>query len=80
LQENSVVLYTPEQWQQKIIYWGSKCYLNLPGCTGDADSKDHVIPITKGGGEILANLRPACRSCNTRKLNQWPYPIPYYPQ
>lgn len=36
---------------------------------------DHVIPIALGGPHILANIRPACRSCNFSKgatpLAEW---------
>jgi 5-methylcytosine-specific restriction endonuclease McrA len=36
---------------------------------------DHVIPISRGGRHILANIRPSCRSCNSSKcgqpLTQW---------
>lgn len=34
---------------------------------------DHVKPLSKGGPHILANLRPACSDCNTRKNDRWPF-------
>ena len=39
------------------------------GCTGAhvVRTSDHVIPLTKGGEHTLANLVPACRTCNSRK-------------
>ena len=30
-------------------------------------SVDHVIPVSKGGGDDIDNLVPACRSCNISK-------------
>lgn len=30
-------------------------------------SIDHVVPVSKGGTDDLANLVPCCRSCNSRK-------------
>jgi 5-methylcytosine-specific restriction endonuclease McrA len=30
-------------------------------------TRDHVIPISKGGRDIWSNVVTACRSCNTRK-------------
>jgi 5-methylcytosine-specific restriction endonuclease McrA len=36
-------------------------------CGGPFESLDHVKPIALGGLHILANIRPACRSCNSKK-------------
>lgn len=33
----------------------------------DADTLDHVLPVSRGGGNQWWNLRPACRSCNSAK-------------
>jgi 5-methylcytosine-specific restriction endonuclease McrA len=30
-------------------------------------TRDHVIPLSKGGRDIWSNVVTACRSCNTRK-------------
>ena len=37
------------------------CYL----CGKPADTADHIIPVFKGGGNELENLRAACRKCNS---------------
>jgi 5-methylcytosine-specific restriction endonuclease McrA len=66
--------FTAEQWEQKVAYWGNRCYLNLEGiCTGSVDELDHVKPISKGGAHMLANARPACRPCNRSKAAKWPF-------
>ena len=35
-------------------------------------TRDHVIPISKGGKDRWRNVVTACRSCNTRKGNRRP--------
>ncbi len=65
--------FTAKQLAQRFDYYGNSCYLKLDGCTGGADHVDHVKPISKGGPNMLANLRPACRHCNVRKGNKWPF-------
>lgn len=52
---------------EKIRYWGGKCWM----CLAPADTLDHVKPLAAGGYHMLANLRPACRSCNSSKGAKW---------
>ena len=61
------IAYSPDALWQRMAYFGHKCWM----CGGSFEAVDHVIPLTKGGVECLANLRPACRSCNSRKHNKW---------
>lgn len=73
--QNGMIPFTAEQLDQRMAYYGYRCYLNLPGvCTGAFDDVEHVKPLSKGGPHMLANLRPACDPCNTRKFNKWPFP------
>lgn len=63
---------TVEQIAARVAYYGWLCWL----CRGPWVGKhvDHVIPLSKGGSNWPANLRPICRSCNTSKGNRWVLP------
>lgn len=58
---------------------GTVCHL----CRQDgATTADHVIPRSRGGPDVLANLEPAHRSCNSarqdRPMEEWRrlHPLP----
>lgn len=65
----AIYQFTPEQVAAKVAYWGGKCWV----CRAPYEAIDHVKPLKKGGAHMLANLRPICTSCNTRKRDSWPY-------
>lgn len=52
-----------------LDYYGPECWLQLPGCTKRATTKDHVIPVDHGGDDSMENLRPACNNCNGKRQN-----------
>jgi len=61
--------FTAEQLAQRMEYWGRKCWV----CSGPFEAIDHVKPLSKGGPHMLANFRPICTDCNSRKGAKWPY-------
>ena len=65
---------TPSDYKAKWEMWGGMCWI----CGDTAEHMDHVKPISKGGANILANLRPACRTCNSMKSARWPFPTDSY--
>lgn len=40
--------------------------LTLPPTHPHSFTADHVVPVSRGG-KLLGELRPACRSCNSRR-------------
>ena len=49
-------------------YYADKCWM----CGAPATQNDHVIPLSRGGSNWPANLRPACGPCNREKWDQKP--------
>lgn len=48
--------------------YGWQCAIRRPGCTGQATTVDHILPMSRGGAPLdPANLQAACRHCNTSK-------------
>lgn len=71
---SGAVQFDSELWWVKIEYWGSRCWVCGTEHPADKLEQDHVKPVSKGGLHVLANLRPACRSCNATKNAKWPLP------
>ena len=57
---------TKEQWTALQAAWGGCAYC---GGTDKALQRDCILPISRGGRYTLANVVPACISCNTSKGN-----------
>lgn len=51
--------------------YGNQCWI-CDGILTDV-TWDHFQPLTKGGSHTVDNLRPACKSCNSKKSNRWPF-------
>ncbi len=59
---------TDDQWHALMDAWGGCAYCHHDG-DGAALQKDCMLPISRGGRYTLANVVPACRSCNASKCN-----------
>ena len=57
---------TESQWTALRAAWGGCAYC---GNGRTPLQKDCVLPISRGGRYVLANVVPCCRSCNTSKCN-----------
>jgi 5-methylcytosine-specific restriction endonuclease McrA len=57
---------TTAQWSALKDAWGGCAYC---GSQDGPLQKDCLLPISRGGRYTLANVVPACRSCNASKCN-----------
>ena len=58
----------PSYVAERAAMIGRPCELRLPGCTGVADTADHVVPVSRGGAG--GGLRPACLHCNSARRDR----------
>ncbi|NEW33842.1 HNH endonuclease [Nocardia cyriacigeorgica] len=63
------IRYSYHELQARLSLFGNRCYL----CGVDGEAVDHVKPLSAGGWDCLANIRPICTSCNSRKNSTWPF-------
>ena len=62
---------TAQEWVDILKEYKFRCaYCGKEFTLFDRETKDHVIPISKGGDNIKENIVPACRSCNCKKHNK----------
>ena len=59
--------HTDAQWMARVAFYGWRCFYCRAILTAKTLTRDHRIPLTKGGTDFASNLVPACHSCNSRK-------------
>jgi 5-methylcytosine-specific restriction endonuclease McrA len=56
--------HSEQEWRTLVERLGGRCLR----CGTQADlTKDHVVPLSRGGSNRLENLQPLCRRCNSGK-------------
>lgn len=65
---NALGTFTIREWEEKKKEFDYCCAI----CGTDEAklTKDHIIPLTKGGSNFISNIQPLCQSCNSRKGNR----------
>jgi 5-methylcytosine-specific restriction endonuclease McrA len=59
------------QWEKIIESQGNKCAIcGKRFCKSRPPTKDHIIPLSKGGGLTFENVQALCKSCNSSKQNK----------
>lgn len=60
---------SPEYKKNRKIILEAANYL-CHYCNADANTADHIIPVSKGGGHEISNLLPACGRCNSTRQDR----------
>ena len=73
-------IYTLEEWENLKKQFNYKCAIcgidekeikiKWKNTNFDCLTKDHIIPISKGGTNYISNIRPVCISCNSEKKDK----------
>lgn len=65
---NTLIL---QEWLDILKEYNYRCaYCGVGFGDNILPTKDHIIPISKGGNNIKENVVPACQSCNSKKNNK----------
>jgi len=62
---------TSQEWLDILEQYNYRCaYCDVEFEVENMPTKDHIIPISKGGNNTKENTIPACQSCNSKKGNR----------
>jgi 5-methylcytosine-specific restriction endonuclease McrA len=59
--------HTGQEWQEKFKRAGYMCHYCGKELYDRNVTKDHIIPLSRGGSNYISNIVPACQPCNSSK-------------
>lgn len=66
-EKGAVGNHTLQEWEELKNKYNYKCAI----CGKKTIlTKDHIIPLSKGGSNYILNIQPLCRNCNSKKNNK----------
>ena len=56
--------HTLAEWRAKVLEYEGRC-----AYCGESRplTRDHILPLSRGGSDFISNVVPACKPCNSRK-------------
>lgn len=73
IDQSVVGTHTEQEWMDLLSMWNWRCFYcaepvqkNSPDPKHEA-TKDHMVPISRGGVNFIGNIVPACLRCNQLK-------------
>lgn len=66
-EKNAIGNHSLKEWNDKKQLFENKCAI----CGLEKKlTKDHIIPLSKGGSDYIDNIQPLCKNCNSKKHNK----------
>lgn len=60
--------HTLIEWKRLKKKYNNKCA--KCGKKGELLTKDHIVPLSKGGNDYIVNIQPLCSNCNSKKYTK----------
>jgi 5-methylcytosine-specific restriction endonuclease McrA len=69
IDKNIINTLTSDEWLNILKEYNYKCaYCGCEFNENNMPTREHIIPVSKGGQNVKENIIPACISCNSKKL------------